>query len=118
VTLRHHAMKVRGRVHDTGCKSANLIPGTGHVKHVNISIAKIRGDGTGKNCRWLRRGRLTSYRSCTHPISVRAHGKRKWHITYVFPTSLPKGQYLIFASAVDRSGNRERPPKRFHLTYK
>ena len=116
VTLKHRELRVRGRSHDPGCVSANLIPGTGRVKKIKVSIAKIRGNGTGNNCRWLRYGRLTHYRSCKKPIEVRAHGTRKWHITYVFPVTLPKGKWLVFVHGVDASGNRERPPKRFHLT--
>ncbi|MFL5781397.1 MAG: exo-alpha-sialidase [Thermoleophilaceae bacterium] len=118
VTLKDRRLKVRGRAHDKGCKSANLIPGNGHIKHVDIDIAKIRGNGTGKNCRFLRRGRLTKYRSCDRPVTVHAHyGKTRWHITYTFPPTLPKGEYLVRAHGIDTSGNREQP-KRFHLTYK
>jgi fibronectin type 3 domain-containing protein len=50
---------------------------------------------------------------------VRAHyDKTRFQITFAFPPSLPKGQYLIRVRATDRAGNREQPPKRFHLTYK
>jgi hypothetical protein len=119
VTLRDRKLRIRGRVHDKGCKSANLIPGSGHVKRVDIDVAKIRGDGTGKNCRFLRHGRLTGYRSCGKPLNVRArYEKTRWQISYVFPINLPKGDYLIRVRGTDTAGNRERPPKRFHLTYK
>lgn len=119
VRLRDRELRIRGRVHDKGCESANLIPGNGRVKRVDIDVAKIRGDGTGKNCRFLRHGRLSRYRSCDRPLNVRArYEKTRWRITYVFPASLPKGEYLIRVRGTDRAGNRESPPKRFHLTYK
>jgi hypothetical protein len=120
VTLGNRRLRIRGRAHDKGCKSANLIPGNGHVKRVDIDVAKIRGSGTGKNCRYLRHGRLAGkYGSCSKPKNVRAHyDKTRFQITFAFPPSLPKGQYLIRVRATDTAGNREQPPKRFHLTYK
>jgi hypothetical protein len=118
VTLKNRRLRIRGRAHDKGCKSANLIPGNGHVKRVDLDVAKIRGSGAGKNCRYLRHGRLTGWVDCRKRKNVRAHySKTRWQITYAFPPTLPKGQYLIRARATDTAGNREQP-KRFHLTYK
>ncbi|MEA2351794.1 MAG: repeat-like domain [Thermoleophilaceae bacterium] len=120
VTLRNQVLTVRGGASDKGCISANLIPGTGRVKRVDVSVAKIRGDDktTANNCRFLtKRGTLTkSWRNCRNPILRRAKGGKKWRIGFRFPATLPKGSWRIRVRATDQSGNRELPPKFFRLT--
>jgi BNR repeat-like domain len=120
VTLKNQRLTIRGGSKDKGCVSANLIPGTGRVARVEVSVAKIRGDGpeTGNNCRFLKKnGTLTaSYRNCNNPILVRAKGHGSWRSTWRFPANLPKGQWRIRVRATDQSGNKELPPKFFRLT--
>jgi hypothetical protein len=119
VTLRRQQLTIRGGSADKGCRSANLIPGTGRVARVDVSVAKIRvGDSRGNNCRFLsKRGTLTrAYRNCRNPILRRAKGTHKWHVAYPFPATLPKGKWRVRVRATDLSGNRELPPKVFRLT--
>jgi BNR repeat-like domain len=120
VTLRDQVLTIRGGSSDKGCISANLIPGTGRVARVEISVAKIRGDdeSTGNNCRFLKKnGTLTkSYRNCRNPILRRAKGHKSWRSNWRFPANLPKGKWRIRVRATDQSGNKELPPKYFRLT--
>ena len=115
--LKNDRLTIRGSSRDTGCKSANLIPGTGRVARVLVSVAKIRGPGNGTSCRFLskRGGHLTGYRSCTRQILVKAKGRRHWKTTFGFPVTLPRGQWRIRVQGIDGSGNRE-SPKVFRLT--
>ena len=117
MTLKSSRLTVRGSSRDTGCKSANLIPGTGRVARVLVSVAKIRGGGNGTSCRFLskRGGHLTGYRSCKRQILVKAKGQRRWKATFGFPVSLPRGQWRIRVQAIDGSGNRA-SPRVFSLT--
>jgi hypothetical protein len=118
VTLKSRRLRIRGAASDRGCVSANLIPGTGRVQRVLVSVARIRGTGTGDNCRFLdAHGKLTpDFRNCRKPILRRAKGTSKWSITYPFATSLPRGRWRIRVRSVDLSANRELPPKVFRLT--
>jgi len=117
VVLKHERLTIRGGSRDAGCKSANLIPGTGRVARVLVSLAKISGKGDGKSCRYLSKGSggLSGSRSCSRLLLVQAKGTRHWKVTFRFPTSLPRGQWRIRVLAVDGSGNRE-SPKIFRLT--
>ena len=117
VTVRDRKLTARGGATDKGCTSANLIPGTGRVKRVDVSVALIRGEESGKNCRFLdSHGALTPYRDCANRLFRKAKGTRNWTITYPFSTSLPRGQYRVRVRATDAGGNRETPPKVFRLT--
>jgi BNR repeat-like domain len=116
-TLRREKLTVHGSARDAGCVSANLIPGTGRVKRVDVSVAKIRGSETGDNCRFLdAHGALTPYRSCGDKLFRKASGTGGWKITYPFSTSLPAGEWRIRVRAIDEAGNREFPAKVFRLT--
>ena len=111
VTIRQgNALVVRGLSSDTGCRSANLIPGNGRLGRVRVAIAKIRGNrlGHGRKCSFLTaQGSLTDYRNCRHPVFVRAHGKHDWQAKAPFSPTLPRGRWRVFVSAVDVIGNRE-----------
>lgn len=111
VTLGNDRLTVRGHATDTGCASANLIPGTGRVKKVQVSVAKV----SGGSCRFLdKHGTLGPSRSCNDPSYRTADGKGSWTIRY--PSgSLPPGQYRILVRSTDAAGNREAPPKVFNL---
>jgi len=113
---RGHARETRrllrfsGRSHDRGCITVNGVRLPGKVKRVYVSIAKVRGMGRGKNCRFLtRKGRLTGYRYCRRPVLLRARGTTRWRIAVKPDTSLPPGEYRAVVRAFDAVGNKERP---------
>ena len=122
VGLRQNRLVVRGSSSDAGCASANLIPGIGRVDRVLVSIAKVRGGGTGNNCSFLNsHGKLTGFKNCRRPVLLLARGTTRWQISVPFSPSLPRGKYRIVARGVDASGNKEKPnPFRntFNLTAK
>ena len=102
-----------GRSRDKGCRGANGIVAAGKVSRVLVSVAKVRGKGKGKNCRFLTKakgGTLTPYRNCRRPVLLRAKGTRKWSITLT-PKSLPSGHYRVVARGFDASKNKEKPTK-------
>jgi hypothetical protein len=100
-----------GTSRDKGCQGANGIVSAGKVSRVFVSIAKVRGKGKGKNCRFLtKRGTLTGYRYCRRPVLLRASGTRSWRIT-VKPRRLPAGHYRVVVRGVDASTNKEKPTK-------
>src|SRR5438309_4509189 len=122
VGLRQNRLVVRGSSSDAGCASANLIPGIGRVDRVLVSVAKVRGGGTGNNCSFLNsHGKLTGFKNCRRPVLLLARGTTRWQISVPFSPSLPRGKYRIVARGVDGSGNKEKPnPFRntFNLTAK
>jgi hypothetical protein len=100
-----------GTSRDKGCKGANGIVSAGKVNRVLVSVAKVRGKGKGKNCRFLRRsGKLTAYRNCRRPVLLRAKGTRRWQIT-LKARGLPAGHYRVVVRGVDRAKNKEKPTK-------
>src|SRR4051812_39358303 len=100
-----------GRSSDKGCVGANGITAAGKVSRVFVSVAKVRGKGKGKNCRFLTRaGKLTAYRNCRRPVLLRASGTRKWKIT-LKARGLPRGHYRVVVRGVDASKNKEKPTK-------
>jgi hypothetical protein len=100
-----------GTSRDRGCKGANGIFSAGKVNRVLVSVARVRGKGKGKNCRFLRKnGKLTSYRNCRRPVLRRAKGTRKWQIT-LKARGLPAGHYRVVVRGVDRAKNKEKPTR-------
>ena len=100
-----------GRSSDKGCTGANGIVAAGKVSRVLVSVAKVRGKGKGKNCRFLTKaGKLTAYRYCRRPVLLRASGTRKWKIT-LKARGLPRGHYRVVVRGVDASKNKEKPTK-------
>lgn len=100
-----------GRSSDKGCTTANGIVAAGKVSRVLVSVAKVRGKGKGKNCRFLTKaGKLTSFRNCRRPVLLRASGTRKWKIT-LKARGLPRGRYRVVVRGVDASKNKEKPAK-------
>ena len=102
-----------GRSSDKGCRGANGISAAGKVARVLVSVAKVRGKGKGKNCRFqtkAKRGTLTPYRNCRRPVLLRAHGTSKWKITLT-PKALPRGHYRVVVRGFDASKNKEKPTK-------
>ena len=78
---------------------------------MDVSVAKVRGKGLGKNCRFLtKKGKLTSFRRCRKPVLLRASGTRQWRIT-LKPKRLPRGNYRVVVRGVDASRNKERPAR-------
>jgi hypothetical protein len=114
---RKHSKQSRRRLHfagtsrDKACTGANGVVAAGKVNRVLVSVAKVRGNGRGKNCRFLtRKGTLTSFRGCRKPVLLRASGTARWKIT-LRPRKLPAGHYRVVARGVDASKNKERPAK-------
>src|SRR3954469_343049 len=100
-----------GRSSDKGCTTANGIVAAGKVSRVLVSVAKVRGKGKGKNCRFLTKaGKLTAFRNCRRPVLRRASGTRKWKIT-LNARGLPRGHYRVVVRGVDASKNKEKPTK-------
>jgi hypothetical protein len=100
-----------GRSSDKGCTTANGIVAAGKVSRVLVSVAKVRGKGKGKNCRFLTKaGKLTAFRNCRRPVLRRASGTRKWKIT-LKARGLPHGHYRVVVRGVDASKNKEKPTK-------
>ena len=114
---RKRSKQSRRRLHfsgtsrDKACTGANGIVAAGKVSRVDVSVAKVRGNGRGKNCRFLtKKGTLTGFRGCRKPVLLRASGTAKWTIT-LRPRTLPAGHYRVVARGVDASKNKERPTK-------
>jgi len=103
-------VRLRGRSHDVGCRSATGASLAGAVANVYVSVAKVRGHGAGQNCRFVDvRGRLTRARSCRRAIFLPARGRGRW--TFSLRAHLPAGHYRVVARALDRARNKERPKK-------
>jgi hypothetical protein len=104
-------LRFQGSSQDTGCRGANGVVSAGKVAKVFVSVAKVRGKGRGKNCRFLtKKGRLTGFRRCRTPVLLRATGTTNWRIT-VKPRRLPRGSYRVVVRGVDKAKNKERPAK-------
>jgi hypothetical protein len=102
-----------GSSRDKACTGANGVVSAGKVSKVLVSVAKVRGKGKGKNCRFLTKakgGKLTAYRNCRRPVLLRASGTRKWKITLT-PKSLPRGHYRVVVRGIDASKNKEKPAR-------
>src|SRR4051794_7924694 len=100
-----------GRSKDKACTGANGVVSAGKVSRVLVSVAKVRGKGKGKNCRFLTKaGKLTAFRNCRRPVLRRASGTRKWKIT-LKARGLPRGHYRVVVRGVDASKNKEKPTK-------
>jgi BNR repeat-like domain len=114
---RKRSKQSRRRLHfagasrDKACTGANGVVAAGKVSAVFVSVAKVRGNGRGKNCRFLtKKGTLTGFRRCRKPVLLRASGTTKWRIT-LRPRNLPRGNYRVVVRGVDASKNKERPAK-------
>jgi hypothetical protein len=114
--LSRRRASLRGTSRDRGCRSANLISPKKGVAKVDVSIALVRGRGTGVNCRFMRKnGRLASrYTNCRRPILLRAKGKTSWKFTR--NVHLQSGNYRVVARGTDIYKNKERPAKRRNIT--
>jgi hypothetical protein len=83
----------------------------GKVRRVYVSIAKVRGKGKGKNCRFLTaKGALTPFRRCRKPVLLPARGTTHWRIT-AEANRLPRGSYRVVVRGVDVAKNKEKPTK-------
>jgi hypothetical protein len=114
---RKRSRQSRRRLHfsgssrDKACTGANGVVAAGKVSKVLVSVAKVRGNGRGKNCRFLTtKRRLTGFRRCRKPVLLKARGTRAWQIT-LKPRRLPAGNYRVVVRGVDASKNKERPAK-------
>ena len=94
-------MKVTGRATDTtNCKGA-----TGEVARVRVVV----GVEKNKQCSFVFARRLGKSRPCAKPAYRKAIGTS----TFTFDRAaakLPKGRYVVFARAVDKTGNRQVKP--------
>src|SRR3954454_10907302 len=108
-TTTRRRLRFSGTSRDRGCRLANGITAAGKVRHVYVSVAKIRGKSKHQRCAFLtKQGGLTGFRRCTKPVLLTAKGSTKWSIT-LKPDGLPKGSYRVVVRAVDASKNKERP---------
>lgn len=91
---------------DGGCDVSAAGAG---VKRVLISIAKVRGRGRGRTCRFvLANGHVARRHSdCRHPKLLPAQGTAKW--SFALKAHLKPGRYRLVVRAVDANGNRESP---------
>src|SRR4051812_18236426 len=98
-----------GTSRDRGCKGANGVTSAGKVRHVYVSVARVRGKSRHQTCAFLTsRGTLTSFRRCTKPVLLTAKGATHWSIT-LKPHTLPRGSYRVVVRALDAAKNKERP---------
>jgi hypothetical protein len=108
-SIARRRLHFAGTSRDKGCKGANGIVAAGKVQRVLVSVAKVRGNGRGKDCSFLtKQGTLAPYRFCRRPTLLRASGTGRWSIT-LRPQGLPPGKYRVVVRAVDASKNKERP---------
>ena len=98
---------VSGTASDSGCKGKTKTASVkGHVSRVYVSVAKV----LGKKCSFLlSNGKFSRRRSCSNRVLLRAKGARLWHLHS--KKRLGKGKYRVVATAVDPSGNHEKPAK-------
>jgi dienelactone hydrolase len=95
---------LRGTAHENRCAKASSAKKRRkqHVVRVLISISASAGHG---RCRFLRaNGTLTSARSCSRPVQLRARGTRRWVLR--ISHSIPAGRYLIKVVAIDALRHR------------
>src|SRR3954454_6551185 len=104
-----------GTSRDRGCTGANGVTSAGKVRHVYVSVARVRGKSRHQRCAFLTsRGTLTSFRRCTKPVLLTAKGATHWSIT-LKPHTLPTGSYRVVVRAVDVAKNKERPNSRHNI---
>jgi hypothetical protein len=110
-------LRFAGTASDRGCLGANGINRPGKVSKVYVSVAKVRGNGRGNDCRFLtKKGTLARYRRCRKPTLLAARGTRKWSIT-LHPRGLPAGKYRVVVRAVDTAKNKERPKRSRNIAH-
>jgi hypothetical protein len=111
--LSRRLISLRGRSHDRGCVTANGLHSAAHLARVDVSVAKVRGKGKGKNCRFVGRGgRLTPYRYCRKPVLLHAKGLSSWRLK--LKVHLPRGKYRVVVRGTDKVRNKEKPAKYNH----
>ena len=97
-------LTVSGTSRDTGCGKAHSATAKGHLKRVDVSIAKVKG----KDCSFMNsKGQFTAKRNCRRPILLAARGTSKWKFSN--KVRLKRGTYRIIARGVDQAGNKEKP---------
>jgi hypothetical protein len=93
-------LSLHGRASDRGCVAAISV--TGRVARVEVAISRK----AGKRCRFVAAsGKLTSARSCSKPVWLKAKGTTQWSLTT--KRALPHGAYTIQVRARDAAGNRQ-----------
>jgi hypothetical protein len=108
-SIARRRLHFAGTSHDKGCRGANGITAAGKIRHVYVSVARIRGRTGHQTCAFLtKQGTLTGFRSCRKPVLLAAKGSTSWSIT-LKPQGLPKGNYRVVVRAIDASKNKERP---------
>ncbi|MEA2441760.1 MAG: repeat-like domain [Thermoleophilaceae bacterium] len=110
-------LRFAGTASDRGCLGANGINRPGKVSKVYVSVAKVRGNGRGNDCRFLtKKGTLARYRRCRKPTLLAARGTRNWSII-LHPRGLPAGKYRVVVRAVDTAKNKERPKRSRNIAH-
>jgi len=101
VRAKHGRLGLRGRASDKGCVAAISVRGA--VARVEVAISRTAGKRT---CRFVAAsGKLTSARSCTKPVWLKAKGTTSWSLST--KRRLPHGTYTIQVRARDAAGNRQ-----------
>jgi hypothetical protein len=99
--LKGGTLKVAGTAKDNGCAASKGKKGTpGLLNRIQVTIGLKSGD----DCRFLTgAGALTDTVTCEVPLSLVASGHKKWKLKE--PADLPKGSYIVQATAIDKAGN-------------
>jgi Quinohemoprotein amine dehydrogenase, alpha subunit domain III len=101
VRAKHGRLRLRGRASDKGCAAAVSVEGG--VARVEVAISRA---ASRHRCRFVARsGKLTSARSCSKPVLLKAKGTTKWSLST--KRRLPRGTYTIQLRARDVAGNRQ-----------
>ncbi len=101
VRSTHGKLSLRGRASDRGCVAAISVAGA--VARVEVAISRA---ASRKRCRFVAAaGRLTSARSCSKPVWLKAKGTTRWSLS--LKRRLPRGTYRIQVRARDAAGNRQ-----------
>jgi pimeloyl-ACP methyl ester carboxylesterase len=113
--LRRGSISLRGRAVAFRCASGQQVAGT--VKRVYVTISHRAGG----RCRFLgANGRLTSRRSCSRAVRLRARlgrrrpGKVPWALSK--RVRLPRGRYTVALTALDARGKSSGRRGRFNRT--
>jgi hypothetical protein len=101
VSAKHGRLGLHGRASDRGCVAAISVRGA--VARVEVAISRTAGK---RKCRFVAAsGKLTSARSCSKPVWLKAKGTTTWSLST--KRRLPRGTYTIQVRARDAAGNRQ-----------
>jgi hypothetical protein len=101
VRAKRGRLSLRGRASDKGCVATISVRGA--VARVEVAISRTAGK---RRCRFVAAGgKLTTARSCSRPVWLKAKGTTYWSLST--KRRLPRGTYTIQVRARDAAGNRQ-----------